>query len=134
MGRASILDQSEDETDDIGDLTRFKPKQGPAEDALPAEQVRAIAKASNFPSRDPKPRRAKADAVATPPAAPEPAPVLPRRQPRRHRTGRNTQFNARTTPATVEAFYAIADQQGWLVGETVERALAALQRELAAKS
>ena len=26
--------------------------------------------------------------------------------------------------------YAIADQQGWLVGETLERALAALQREL----
>ena len=26
--------------------------------------------------------------------------------------------------------YAIADQQGWLVGETLEHALAALQREL----
>jgi hypothetical protein len=26
--------------------------------------------------------------------------------------------------------YAIADQQGWLVGETLERALAALQREM----
>ena len=41
------------------------------------------------------------------------------------------QFNARTTPQTVEALYAIADRQGWLVGETLERALAALQRELA---
>ena len=41
------------------------------------------------------------------------------------------QFNARATPETVEAFYAIADQQGWLVGETLERALAALQKELA---
>jgi hypothetical protein len=32
---------------------------------------------------------------------------------------------------TVAALYAIADQQGWLVGETLEHALAALQRELA---
>jgi hypothetical protein len=41
------------------------------------------------------------------------------------------QFNARTTPQTVEALYEIADQQGWLVGETLEHALAALQREMA---
>jgi hypothetical protein len=40
------------------------------------------------------------------------------------------QFNARTTPQTVEALYAIADRQGWLVGETLEHALTALQREL----
>ena len=40
--------------------------------------------------------------------------------PRIHRTGRTMQFNARTTPQTVEALYAIADQQGWLVGETLE--------------
>jgi hypothetical protein len=39
------------------------------------------------------------------------------------------QFNARATPQTVEAFYAIADQQRWLVSEALERALAALQRE-----
>ena len=38
--------------------------------------------------------------------------------------------NARTTPETVAALYAIADQQHWLVGETLEHALAALQREL----
>jgi hypothetical protein len=38
------------------------------------------------------------------------------------------QFNARATPETVNAFYTIADQQGWLMAET--SALAALQREL----
>lgn len=134
MGRASILEGLDDEVDDL-DLSRFQPKAGPDKDALPAEQVRAIAEASNFPSREPKPRR-----EATPPAAPgpEPAPaaapvVAVRRPPRRHRTGRTMQLNARTTPQTVEAFYAIADAQGWLVGETIEHALAALQRELAAK-
>jgi len=31
----------------------------------------------------------------------------------------------------VRGLYAIADRQGWLVGETLEHALAALQRELA---
>jgi hypothetical protein len=44
---------------------------------------------------------------------------------------RRHQLNARTTPQTIEALYAIADRQGWLVGETLEHALAALQRELA---
>jgi hypothetical protein len=68
-------------------------------------------RSSRFPSREAKPAA--------------------RRPPRIHRTGRTMQFNARTTPQTVEALYAIADQQSWLVGETLEHALAALQRELA---
>ena len=131
MGRASILDTSDDETDDL-DLSKFAPKPGPDKDALPQEQVRAIAEASNFPSRDPKPRRAVAPAV--PQAVAERPAVLSRREPRRHRTGRNTQFSVRTTPETLDAFYAIADSQGWLMAETVERALAALQQALAAKS
>jgi hypothetical protein len=54
---------------------------------------------------------------------------------RRSRGGRRgsiaPQFNARATPETVEAFYAIADQQGWLVSEALEQALAALKRDLA---
>jgi hypothetical protein len=41
------------------------------------------------------------------------------------------QFNARTTPQTVEALYAIADRQGWLVGRDAGAALAAPQGELA---
>jgi hypothetical protein len=31
---------------------------------------------------------------------------------------------------TLDAFYAITDRQGWVLGETLEHALAALQREL----
>jgi hypothetical protein len=95
------------------DISGFAPKSGgepPGE--VSAEIVRAIAEASRFPSREAKP-------------------TAVRRPPRIHRTGRTMQFNARTTPQTVEALYAIADQQGWLVGETLEHALAALQRELA---
>jgi hypothetical protein len=30
----------------------------------------------------------------------------------------------------IEAFYAIADRKGWVLGETFERAVAALEREL----
>jgi hypothetical protein len=95
--------------DDALDLSGFAPKSGREPSEVSAEIVRAIAEASRFPSREAKPRR----------------------PPRIHRTGRTMQFNARTTPQTVEALYAIADREGWLVGETLERALAALQRELA---
>ena len=134
MGRASILgDLDEDATDDL-DLAQFKPKPGPDRDAMPAEQVRAVAEATNFPSREARPRR---ETAATPPPPAEPAPfqapppVMRRLGGRRHRTGRTMQLNARTTPETVEGIYAIADSQGWLIGETIEHALAALQRELA---
>ena len=106
--RASIF--SDDETLDV---SGFAPKAVPELHAVPAGLVREVAEASRFPSREAK-------------AAPQSA----RRAPRIHRTGRTMQFNARTTPQTVEALYAIADRQGWLVGETLEHALAALQREL----
>jgi hypothetical protein len=112
--RASIFEAEE------LDVSSFAPKASESETVVPIAQVRAIAEASQFPSRE----------------APRPQPVsnscqnIGRREPRRHRTGRTAQFNARTTPETVAAFYAVADRMRWLVGETLERALAALQREL----
>lgn len=63
---------------------------------------------------------------------PQPAPVKPavrQEPPRRRRTGRNAQFNLKARPETIEAFCAIADAQGWGLGETLERAVALLQRE-----
>jgi hypothetical protein len=98
--------------DDALDISGFAPKSGPEPGEVSADLVRTVAEASRFPSREAKP-------------------AAMRRPPRIHRTGRTMQFNARTTPQTVEALYAIADRQGWLVGETLEHALAALQRELA---
>ena len=55
-----------------------------------------------------------------------------RQQPKRrvHRTGRDTQFNAKVRPDVRARFYAIAEEQGWVMGETLEHALAALEREL----
>lgn len=110
--RASIFDR-----DEAVDLSGFQPKAGLTPDALPAEEVRAIAEASNFPSREAKKH---------PPTASAPS----RREPRRHRTGRTVQFNARTTQKCFDGMYAIADRQGWLVGETLEKAYEALRREL----
>ncbi|MCU1326785.1 MAG: stability/partitioning determinant [Bryobacterales bacterium] len=112
--RASIF-----EMDEI-DVSGFAPKSAADAAAPTPDQVRAVAEAANFPSRQPPP-------LAT-------AYVPEKRQPRRHRTGRTAQLNARTTPQTVATVYAIADAHGWLVGETIERALSALQRELNNKS
>ena len=72
---------------DALDLSGFAPKAGPEPSEVSADLVRAIAEASRFPSREAKPMR---------------------RPPRIHRTGRTMQFNARTTPQTVEGLYAIA--------------------------
>ncbi|QGY03600.1 hypothetical protein MMSR116_18180 [Methylobacterium mesophilicum SR1.6/6] len=115
------------EDDDL-DLSDFKPKEGSRPAGPDPEQVRAVSEAAQFSSREPKAVRPKPAAAAAPAAKAEPA--APKREPRRHRTGRTIQFNCRTTPACADGMYAIADSQGWLVGETLERAYAALKREL----
>ena len=112
--RSSIFE----DTDDL-DVSGFGPKSAPQPDAMPPERVRAVAEASRFPSREAK---------ASQPAEPAPAPA--KHAPRRYRTGRSLQFNCRTTQACFDGMYEIADRQGWKIGETLEHALAALQREL----
>ena len=116
--RASIFDLGDDELE--LDVRAFKPKP-PAKlvDAgVPVEQVRAVSETAQFRSRDPKP----------PPEKPA------RREQRRHRTGRNVQLNIKARAEVVEAFYAIADREKWVLGETFERAIEALNRELARKT
>ena len=102
--RSSIFE----DTDDL-DVSGFAPKSVERLNEISSELVRRASEAAQFPSRK----------------------TIPRRPPRIYRTGRTMQFNARATPETVEAFYAIADKQGWLVSEALEHALAALKRELA---
>ncbi len=82
--------------------------------APPADKVKAVAEEARFHSREPKPTVSAES----------------KRVPRRHRTGRNIQFNVKASQETLDAFYAITDRQGWVLGETLEHALAALQREL----
>jgi hypothetical protein len=107
--RASIF------TDDDIDVSGFAPKAGADRSAPAPDQVKAVAEAARFRSREP--------------AAPPP-PATVKRQPRRYRTGRNIQFNVKASQETVDAFYAISDREGWVLGETLEHALEALQREL----
>lgn len=96
------------------DLTGFGPKVH-AEEGAPAEKVKVIAQQSKFRERD----------VPPPPPAGEGV-----RQPRRYRTGRNRQINIKASDETIQRLYAIADAEGWVLGETLERALEALQREI----
>lgn len=81
-----------------------------ANDRPKAEATREAARAAGFQSREVRPA--------------ETAP-----KPRRRRTGRNAQFNIKAKPETIEAFCAIADAQGWGIGETLEQAVELLERK-----
>ena len=118
--RASIFDTGDEDVD----LSAFAPKTTPNRDAPSADQVRVVSEAAKFPSRE-RPKAAKAPAPV--PAA---APIRAAREQRRHRTGRNIQLNVKASQATIDAFYEITDQQGWVLGETLEHALEALRRSL----
>ncbi|MBS1984058.1 MAG: hypothetical protein JST16_07780 [Bdellovibrionales bacterium] len=92
------------------DLSRFATPKPTKSAQPPLEAVRAVAEGAQFQSREPsKP---------------------PKRQQRRHRTGRNIQLNTKVTMATRDGFYEISDRYNWVLGETLERALQALRREL----
>ena len=106
--RASIFGEEEPDLS-----TTFKPKPALKPSGASPTEVREVSEAVNFRSRDPKP-------------TPEPK----RREQRRHRTGRNVQLNIKARAEAVDAFYALADRQNWVLGETFERAIEALRREL----
>lgn len=92
-----------------GELDDFNPddwKPHPKKATPPAVAAEAAA-AAGFKSRE-----------ATPPKAPQ----------RRRRTGRNAQFNIKAKPETIQVFCAIADAQGWGLGETLEYAVALLEK------
>jgi hypothetical protein len=120
--RASVFDTEAD-----FDLSGFAPKQPKApEKKIPADAVRAVSEAANFPSRE---------ALAPPPAmAPAVAKAEEKRELRRYRTGRNVQLNIKVKSETLETFYKIADQHGWVLGETLERAVKALEATLDSKN
>jgi hypothetical protein len=94
------------------DISGFKPKTGQARGPDPA-QIDEVSQ-PKFKSREAEP-------VSQPST---------KRLPMVYRTGRNTTFSVKTTPATVDSFYDIARRQGWKAGETFERAIEALMREL----
>ena len=109
--RASIFG----ETSDL-DLTGFKPKPKPDAKAPAAEAVRAVAETAHFRSREAAPTHISTNSM--------------KRPKRLFRTGRNVQFNVKALQETVDAIYAVSEAQNWVLGYTLERAIAALQREL----
>jgi len=110
--RASIFAATDGELLDVGS---FAPKSAIDAKAPPAEQVRAVAEAAHFRSRE---------------GAPPNMDTQFKRANRRYRTGRNVQFNVKALKETVDTFYAVTEAQGWVLGYTLQRALEALQREL----
>ena len=98
---------------------------GPTKGRPDSTLARQSAEATGFRSREAKP---------APQAAPAPA-AAPSRAgaPRRRRTGRNAQFNLKARPETIQSFCAVADEKGWGLGETLEHAVALLEREYGAK-
>ncbi len=107
--RASIFDDAPDF--DVSGFTPAKPTPAPA-----SEAVRKVAESTSFQSREPEKKSEKG----------------PERKARRvYRTGRNAQFFCKAAPEVVEKFYAISNAQEWVMGETLDRAVAALERELA---
>lgn len=97
-------------------LTGFKPKKPEAR--IPAAEIRKVAEGAAFPSRE-----------AAPPA--ESAPVPAEKAMRRvYRTGRNAQFSCKAEPDIVDRFYSICNRHDWVMGETLRRAVEALEREL----
>jgi hypothetical protein len=106
--------------DDVAplDVGSFAPKSGADAKAPPAEQVRAVTEASQFFSREAMP---KGEGKA-------------KRSARRYRTGRNVQFAVKARQETVDAVYKVADAKGWVLGYTLQRAIEALQRELASST
>jgi hypothetical protein len=111
--RASLF-----EADDDLDVSGFAPKKPEpgAQPATAAEEVRVVSEASSFRSREPVARK---------------PPARPRREPRLYRTGRNIQLNVKVRQETLDSLYEISDQEGWVLGETLEHALEVLKRELA---
>ena len=126
-----------DALDDL-DLSEFKPKPVRAANDRPSKAATLeAAEAAGFKSREPKPVKEVAappgvsasGAVAAGQGAQLPAQPSEASQQRRRRTGRNAQFNLKARPETIDAYCALADRMGWGLGETLERAVALLEKE-----
>lgn len=95
--------------EDPVDLSGFQPKTVARPDI---QKVAEAAAKAQFKSREAKPLVAVVLPIQTPAKAP-----------RRRRTGRSAQLNLKCRPETIEQFYAIADANGWVLGEAFEKAV-----------
>jgi hypothetical protein len=105
-------------TNPFADLSDFEPKstsEPPA--SVPPALIERVAQDNGFPSRQPA-QPAKASTT-------EPA----RKPGRRYTTGRNRQINIKATAEAIERLYKIADARHAPLGEVLEMALDALERQ-----
>lgn len=91
-------------------------------------EARKVAEATGFRSREVGTATHNGTNNGAGEAAPAPI-AAPPKQVRRRRTGRNAQFNLKARPETIQSFCAVADAKDWGLGETLEHAVALLQRE-----
>lgn len=115
MTRANPLDSL--------DLTEFETKPAERKPKQDREVIAKMAEENGFPSRqapktEAQPAKAKQEA----------APAVKRKQ-RRHTTGRNQQINVKATGETIAKFNRIADAENLPLGELLDRALDAYERE-----
>jgi hypothetical protein len=117
--RVSLFNNDEGGDTATLDLAGFSPRTQVDQTAPPVEKVRAVSQAAKFSSREP------AGAIQ------ETKAKITRREPRRHRTGRNVQVSIKALAESVDRFYAITEANpGWVLGYTFQRAIEALEREL----
>lgn len=107
-GRADLGFGTELESFDPNEWEQ-KPKAKPKATAPAA--TKAAAEAAGFKSRE----------AAAPKAARKPQ--------RRHTTGRNQQINIKAKGETIEAFYAVADANGWRIAEAFEYAVELMEKK-----
>lgn len=96
---------------DMEALPTFAPKAKTTQ-SVTTEQIDKIAEANGFPSRS-------ASRAA------------PRRAGRRYKTGRNQQINIKATAQVIARLYQMADARQTPLGELLEQALDALDRQTA---
>lgn len=58
------------------------------------------------------------------------APRQYKKEPRWHRTGRNVVLTMKASQDTIDRFVALAEKNKWVMGETLEQAVAALEEKL----
>jgi hypothetical protein len=86
------------------DISAFPPTQA-RKPPVARQVIREVSERSDFPSRS------------------------PRKDQRRHRTGRNIQFNLKVTQQTIDEFMEINDTNGWVFGETLQHLIDAFKRK-----
>lgn len=104
---------------DLGDFIPTSPKP-----KVEREVIDQVAADNGFPSRQPIKAIETVSPISSPASTTE-----SKKQQRRHRTGRDKQINIKATDATIQRLYRLADERKVVLGELLELALDALEKD-----